>query len=60
LGNGATNYHISLDKGVFEETEGFYSNGYGHKTKTVFLRNMSEGCSEWKGKITIVKKFSVK
>jgi hypothetical protein len=53
LGNCGANYHISLDKGMFEEAEGFYSKGYGDKTKAVFLRNVTEGCSGFAKETTV-------
>ena len=53
LGNCGTNYHISLNKGVFEEVEGFYSKEYGHKRKAVFLRYKTENCTKFTKEITI-------
>lgn len=53
LGNHASKYDFSLKDGTLETTEGFYSSGYGNKEKTVFLRNVTQNCSNFENKLTI-------
>lgn len=55
LGCCALKYDLSLEKGLLEETEGFYSRGYGEKTKTVFYRHITEKCSYFKNRLTVTK-----
>jgi hypothetical protein len=56
LGNYASNYDISLGKGILEEAEGFYSSEYGSSEEAVFLRNVTEGCTDFSKKISIREK----